>query len=71
MIVRGFDEYCIVAEVIGSRKTVLIPRIQFCPSYPTFPFKMCRRRFPIKIAFAVTINEAQGQTPIIISPHVK
>jgi hypothetical protein len=50
------------AEVTGSRKIIPIPRIRLCPSDPTIPFKLCRRRFPIKIAFAVPINKAQGQT---------
>jgi hypothetical protein len=61
MIVRGFDEHSIAAEFIGSRKTILILSIQSCPSVSTIPFKMCRRRFPIKIAFAMTLSKAQGQ----------
>ena len=26
------------------------------------PFKLCRRQFPVRIAFSMTINKAQGQT---------
>jgi hypothetical protein len=35
--------------------------MELCPSHPTILFKLCRRRFPIKIAFAVKINKAQKQ----------
>ena len=61
MIVRGLHEHCTAVEIPGSRKTILIPRIELCPSDPTTPFKQRRRRFQINIACASTINEAQGQ----------
>jgi hypothetical protein len=54
-------KHCIAAEVIGYRKSIIIPRIQLCPSDATIHFKLCRRRFPIKLVFAMTINMAQGQ----------
>jgi hypothetical protein len=59
VIVRGLHEHCITAEVIDS---ILIPRIQLCPSDPAIVFRLCRRRFSIKIAFAVTVSKAKGQT---------
>jgi len=39
----------------GSRQTILLPSIQLCPSDPTIPFKIFRRRFPIWMAFGMTI----------------
>jgi len=49
------------AEVTGSSKTIITPRIQLRPSQPTIPFKMCRRRFAIIITFATKISKAQRQ----------
>jgi len=47
---------------MGSRKTILIPRIHLRLSYPNIPFKLCRRRFPTEIALSVAISKAQEQT---------
>ena len=46
---------------MGSKKTLLIPRIHSYLSYPNIPFKLCRRRFPTKIALAVALSKAQEQ----------
>jgi ATP-dependent DNA helicase PIF1 len=43
-------------------REVLIPRITFLPKEGLFPFHWARRQFPVRVAFAVTINKAQGQT---------
>jgi hypothetical protein len=32
------------------------------PIEPTVPFKLCRKRFSINIAFAMTLDKALGQT---------
>ena len=45
---------------IGSAH--FIPRIKLIPSDTTLPFEMSRTQFPIKLAYAMTINKAQGQS---------
>jgi len=62
VIVRLLHQQCILAEVLGYSQTILIPSIQLCPSDSTIPFNPCRSRFPIKIAFAMTLSKAQRQT---------
>ena len=61
MIVRGFYEHCIAAEVVDSRETIPLPRIHLRLSDPNIHFQLCRRRLPIKITFVLTISKAQGQ----------
>jgi hypothetical protein len=50
--------------VTGSHRDqeVLIPRIPLTPSDSTLPIKFTRLQFPVRPAFAMTINKAQGQT---------
>lgn len=62
LIDRQLNEYNIVAKTIDSGQIVIIPRIVLTPSDPTMPFSLSRKQFPIKVAFAMTINKAQGQT---------
>ena len=46
----------------NSGKKIFIPRITLITSTATLPFTMRRKQFPIKPAFAMTANKAQGQT---------
>ena len=45
-----------------TQKQVLIPRIKFIASGPRDPYDWARRQFPVRVAFATTINKSQGQT---------
>ena len=62
MIVRGFHGHPVATEVIGFRNTILITSNHLISNNLVTPFKPCRRRFVINIAFAMTVSRAQGQT---------
>lgn len=44
----------------GKGKTVFIPRIPLIST--NLPFQFKRLQFPVKLAYSITINKAQGQT---------
>jgi len=65
LIVRNFQNKVIDAEIITGPhigKRVFIPRITLSPSENSLPFTLKRLQFPIRVAFSMTINRAQGQT---------
>ena len=49
-------------RVVETSRVVLIPRITFIPKMNEYPFEWQRRQFPVRTAFAMTINKSQGQT---------
>ena len=54
-----------MAEVMtGPAKgdIVFIPRIPLTPTGTEFEIHFTRLQFPVRVAFAMTINKAQGQT---------
>ncbi|UYV73054.1 hypothetical protein LAZ67_10001682 [Cordylochernes scorpioides] len=48
---------------------VLIPRIPIIPN--DLPFKFRRLKFPVMVAFAMTINKSQGQTLQVVADDLK
>ena len=54
--------HVIDAEVLSTKQRVLIPRIKLSPSDTRLPFQLQRTQFPVRLAFCMTINKAQGQT---------
>jgi ATP-dependent DNA helicase PIF1 len=63
--VRQCNRTVIQAEIATGRcagDVVFIPRIPINVTHPNIPFKFCRMQFPLKPAFAMTINKSQGQT---------
>ena len=64
LICRGFHKHVIDAELCTgphAGERVFLPRIQLKPSDDDMPFTLARRQFPIRPAFAMTINKAHGQ----------
>ncbi|KAL1364794.1 hypothetical protein AAHE18_03G242700 [Arachis hypogaea] len=58
-------ENIIGAEIVSGSNIgdkVFIPRMNLIPSDPRTPFKFQRRKFPVRLCFAMTINKSQGQT---------
>ena len=58
---RALDNKVLQCVVSGTNRTVLIPRIIFIPKANEYPFEWVRRQFPVKAAFATTINKSQGK----------
>ena len=58
---RFIEEQLASGPLHGKR--VLLPRLSITPSdVDSWPFTMRRRQFPIRSAWAMTINKSQGQT---------
>ena len=53
---------CTILTGDFAGKPVMLPRITLSPSGTTFPFRLKRVQFPVKLAMAMSINKSQGQT---------
>ncbi|CDO77896.1 hypothetical protein BN946_scf184952.g8 [Trametes cinnabarina] len=67
MVIVQLLDRLIEARIIGGQhdgELALIPRITLNPtdSNGEFPFRLSRRQFPVRLAFAMSINKAQGQS---------
>ena len=64
IVVRTLPRVLDVVLVSGARAgdRVYIPRLVLAPQNPDLPFVLRRRQFPVKLAWCMTLNKAQGQT---------
>ena len=58
---KSFDNKVLQCTVSGTDRSVLIPRIVMFPKIGEYPFDWARRQFPVKPAFAMTVNKSQGK----------
>jgi ATP-dependent DNA helicase PIF1 len=58
-----------ILTVCAKGKDVFIPRIPLIPT--DLPFNFKRIQFPVRLAFAMSFNKAQGQSLKIAGIHLK
>ena len=74
LICTSLSRYVLGATIITGThagKQVFLSRIPICPSDLDMPFKFRRLQFPIRPAFAMTINKSQGQTLDTVGIYLK
>lgn len=66
-VVISLGENIVDVEILSNsgRRTgerTFIPKIDFIPVDNNLPFRLKRRQYPLRMAYATTINKSQGQT---------
>ena len=59
---RNMIQAVVISQGAFHGNVIMIPRIALYPSDTNLPFRFKRLQFPIRLAFAMSINKAQGQT---------
>lgn len=62
--------HALVLSGTSAAHRTFIPRIPLSPSESSLPVKLVRRQFPVKRAWAMSINKAQGQTFVRFLPNL-
>lgn len=74
LIVTQLGDNVIEAIIITGTHTghkTYIPRINLTTRGNHWPFTLCRRQFPIKVCYSMTINKRQGQTLSNVGIYLK
>jgi len=74
LIVTNLGDNVIEAMIITGThtgETAYIPRINLTTRGCRWPFTLCRRQFPIKVCYSMTINKSQGQTLSNVGIYLK
>ncbi len=73
LIVRRFTMRVIEAKIITGKRVgnvAFIPCIKFISDNCGLPFTFARKQFPLRLAYAMTINKSQGQTLSQVGLHL-
>ena len=65
LIITDIKKNCLQVKIISEQNkgaTFFLPRIGFIPSEEDSYIRFKRNQFPVKLAYSLTINRAQGQT---------
>ena len=65
MVLLDIRQRVLKCRILGgdhAGKEVFIPRISLEPSEESLPINLTRCQFPVRLAFAMTINKSQGQS---------
>ena len=65
LLITGIGKYVLRTKILTGKNRgdrFLIPRITLISKRGKFPFLLKRRQFPVRVAYAMTINKSQGQT---------
>ena len=63
LIVKELHKHFIIGgKLTNPEKDIIIPRMNLSPSGLNLGYEFRRKQFPVRIAFAITINKSQGQT---------
>jgi ATP-dependent DNA helicase PIF1 len=65
---RGVEAEIITSK--GADNVAFIPRIKFISNNSGLLFTFARKQFPLRLAYAMTINKSQGQTLSHVGLHI-
>jgi ATP-dependent DNA helicase PIF1 len=74
LIVTNLGQNVIEAVIITGTHTSekrYIPRINLTTRGTRWPFTLCRRQFPVKVCYAMTINKSKRQSLLNVGVYLK